>query len=505
MNYKRKKRLVEIYFILYLSALLFLLPDAKEKNPEGIGTGIQIYQPSFVLLPEKNTLICRVAMDSTGPKIISLDSINTIFYTGDVEDVFFEFIVEDQSLHNSIRLTSDKRPNSKFFKFEQDDRRHAATFKWHPPLHEISSKTYVVKVIATAKKREPDININAEIEEKSRGKRVKYTTQFSLLLIYLNAPDGNPIFSQNLFTNQFPDTSLQFTLPYQNVVPLMPTGSINMFTQFPEIKQIAGQRWYNTIIATNVNLLKDLTNEGVRIDYKPKNTGGKAEIYNISEDEIILQGITPNYGKMSVEVSITKKYDGQEKSVTFNVSPQPFESPEYERNMYPEMVYEIDPKLPDIGKVVSAVIRDESGRIRAKSQKGEKFKFSPSNLDVNKVFYLERYIDNVLLGEKYPIRVLAYPPPKIIDIQPVGDNVVEVITRAYGQKNKTRNEVEKFEIDGNAKYSDLRGKLTTNMEKSFIVTIQYFRFKPKDPDRPFHFKIIAVDRIGKKSNPVIWK
>ena len=145
MNYKRKKRLVEIYFILYLSALLFLLPDGKNINKDGNGSGIRIYQPSFILSPEKNTLICRVALDSTGPKIISIDSMNTVFYTGDVEDVFFEFIVEDQSLNNSIKLTSDAKPESKFFKFEQNDKHHAAIFKWKPPLQEISSKTFVVK------------------------------------------------------------------------------------------------------------------------------------------------------------------------------------------------------------------------------------------------------------------------------------------------------------------------------------------------------------------------
>ena len=100
MNRNRKRRLVEIYFILYLSALLFLLPDGKKDDVDSIGTGIQIYQPSFNLIPEKNTLICRVVLDSAGPRIMYLDSVNTIFYTGDVEDVNFEFTVEDQTINS---------------------------------------------------------------------------------------------------------------------------------------------------------------------------------------------------------------------------------------------------------------------------------------------------------------------------------------------------------------------------------------------------------------------
>jgi hypothetical protein len=500
MNYKRKKRLVEIYFILYLSALLFLLPDGKNVNKDGTGTGIQIYQPSFVLLPEKNTLICRVALDSTGPKVISLDSINTVFYTGDVEDVFFEFIVEDQSLNNSIKLTSNAKPESKFFRFEQNDKRHAAIFKWEPPLQEVSSKTFVVKVIATAKKRTPDKTINAQKSTENASKTVKYSTQFSLLLIYLNAPGGNPVFSQNIYTSPLNDTAYQFTLPFQNIVPQLPTGKINMFALYSDIKQIAGQRWTNYINVSNANLLKDLTPEGVRIKYSPRNTGGKAEIYNIKDGQITLRGLTPSHGRMKVEVSITRKYDGEEKTVTFNVSPQPFEEPDYQKIVYPEIVYEIKPNLPpDIGKNVYALIRDENNNIRARSQKGETFTFSPNTLDVNKVFYLERYIDNVLFGEKYPISVMNYPKPKIVDIQSKSNNEAEVITRAYGIKDKTRNEIEKFIVEGNAVYQDLRGKITKKHEKSYPVTIQYFRFKRKDPNKPFSFKIIAVDRIGNKS------
>ena len=505
MKYKRKKRLVEIYFILYLSALLFLLPDPKGAQIEEIGAGIKIYQSSFELLPEKNTLICRVAIDSSGPQIISIDSVNTIFYTGDVEDVFFEFIVEDQSLNNSIKLTSNEKPTSKFFRFEQNNRQHAAVFKWEPPLQEFSSKTFVVKVIATAKKRTPDKNINAQLSNETSDERVRYSTQFSLLLIYLNAPGGNPIFTQNLFRSPIQDTSYQFTMPFQSLVQQFPSGKINMFAQSSEIRQIAGQRWVNNIIVSNVNLLKDLTPEGVRLSFKPKNTGGQAEIYDIREDEIVVQGTTPDHGKMKVELAITRKYDGEEKTITFNVSPQPFEEPDYDRFMYPEIAYKIDPKLPDIGKNVYALIRDDNNQIRARSQKGEVFKFTPTIQDIGKSFYLERYIDNELLGEKNLISILDYPVPVIMDIQNVKQGEVEVITRSFGVKNKTRNEVEKFIVEGNAKYRDLRGKITGTMGKSFPVTIQYFRFKPKDPDKPFSFRIIAVDRTGKKSLPKIWR
>jgi len=501
MNRNKKRRLVEIYFILYLSALLFLLPDGKKDNVDGIGTGIQIYQPSFNLIPEKNTLICRVVLDSAGPRIMYLDSVNTIFYTGDVEDVNFEFTVEDQTINSSFTLSSNENTQNKFFSFTQNDDRHAAQFRWSPPLQEISSKTYVVKISAIAKKKSI---VNSSEDEDVTSKTVKNTAQFSLLLIYLNEPGGNPLFTQTYYTSVLEDTSYQFTMPFQNLVPSIPTGKINMFSASSDIRQIAGQRWVNTVIVSNMNLKNDITSRGIEIEYSPKNIGGKAEIYDIRDDEIIIQGITPSYGKMKVKVSATRKYDGSEKYVTFNVSPEAFEIPDYERYMYPEITYEIDPKLPEIGQDVTAVIKNGNS-IRAKSQKGEKFKFTPSNIDIDEVFYLERYIDKELLGEKYPIRVLQYPQPEIVDIQRISDREIEVITRSYGLKNKTRNEVESFEVDGNAVYRDLRGKITENREKSFPVTIQYFLFSPEDPDKPFSFKITAKDRIGSKSLPKIYR
>ena len=189
-----KRRTIEIYFILYLAALIFLLPDGSEVFRTGKGTGIKVFQPEFVLLPDKTTLTCRAIFDSSGTKIISLDSVNTIFYSGDVEDVKFDFIVEDQTLKNSLTLNSESKPTTKFFRIEEHRDKQAAFFYWTPPTHDQFSKIYLVKVIATAKTKKPDPNVNSQIEKKNEGKIVKFTTQFSLFVMYANDQGGNPIF-----------------------------------------------------------------------------------------------------------------------------------------------------------------------------------------------------------------------------------------------------------------------------------------------------------------------
>ncbi|MFN3782046.1 MAG: hypothetical protein ACK4SO_07715, partial [Candidatus Kapaibacteriota bacterium] len=114
---KRKRRIVEIYFILYLAALVFILPESSFKpkdsnNAEVIGD----FQSSFTLIPEKSSLVCNIIVEPTGYRITKIDSSNVIFYTGDFEDIQFEFTIEDQSTNRSVTLRADKNYSAKYFR-----------------------------------------------------------------------------------------------------------------------------------------------------------------------------------------------------------------------------------------------------------------------------------------------------------------------------------------------------------------------------------------------------
>ena len=501
-----KRRTIEIYFILYLAALIFLLPDGSEVFRTGKGTGIKVFQPEFVLLPDTPTLTCRAIFDSSGTKIISLDSVNTIFYSGDVEDVKFDFIVEDQTLKNSLTLNSESKPTTKFFRIEEHRDKQAAFFYWTPPTHDQFSKIYLVKVIATAKTKKPDPNVNSQIEKKNEGKIVKFTTQFSLFVMYANDQGGNPIFIQNYPRPSIIDTSAFASYQFQSQFAQPPSGKITMFLTQTEIKQIASQRWVNPITITNINLLKDLPSNFKILSVKcfPPDNGGKAEIYSIKEDQIVVRGITPSFGWMKVEVKVFRRYDSKDATEDFKVTPVEIEQPEFDKFMYPDISYTIDPKLPLIGNEIKVIITDGKN-IKAQSQRGEKIRFTPDDIDVDKVLYLERYIDAELFGTKYQIRILPYSEPYIVDIQQKSASEVEVITRSFGVNNKSRNEVDRFIVEGNAQYRDLRGQISEKQEKSFPVVTQYFKFSPANPDKPFHFKITAIDKRGRKSLPKVWR
>jgi hypothetical protein len=78
-NKSGKRRGTEIYFVLYLSALILLLPGKQEKkSSDAVDAITAIFQQSFSLLPEKNSLLSKITTDSTGATILQLDTSNVL-------------------------------------------------------------------------------------------------------------------------------------------------------------------------------------------------------------------------------------------------------------------------------------------------------------------------------------------------------------------------------------------------------------------------------------------
>jgi hypothetical protein len=499
MDSLRKRRTVEIYFVLYIAALVFLLPTKKDHDNHGtIQTkDTSVIQQPFSLIPIKTTLNCRLMLDSNSVRILSMDSVNTIFYTGDVEDVKFEFIVEDQSRRLVQPINMDFTARGKNFWVEEHKDWQAVSFYWYPPFLEKQNKTYLVTVYATATPRQNNGMFSISKNEND-AQPVKVKTQFSLNVFYLNSqPGGMSIpFEQSLAGIRI-DSSRQANM--QQINPFSMSNLSGKFQLYPEddnIRAIAYQNWTNVIRTSNINLLTDIAKQPeLTISLNPQNNGGTATIFSRQDDKIIISGKTPSHGRMKVNLKIQRKYDDQEYSVSFNVLPQAYEQPDIENYLYPEQTYNFDPKLPLIGKEVKAFIKD-GNNIRAESQ-GQKFQFTPDISDTGKNLTFERYIDGNLLGDKKTIRILSYKQPEIIDFYYREKGKVEVIVHSYGYFAGDYNEVKEFIVDGNAKYQDLRGKIRDLNNP--IMREQHYLFVPARPNEVFQFKITAVDKRGKKS------
>lgn len=490
---KRKRRIVEIYFILYLAALVFILPESSFKP--GSGNGPEVigdFQSGFTLIPEKSALVCNVVVEPNGYRITKIDSSNVIFYTGDFEDIQFEFTIEDQSTSRSVTLRPDKNYSAKYFRVVEVPERKAAVFFWRPQYLDNFNTTYLVKVTATAKSK------------KSFGDKYpqrftyKATAQFTLLIVLMNAITGEQTIAQGSPTpQQFPFNILE---QQQQIPTGFGVGKISISATSANVSQLAYQQWVNTINATNVNLATDAKVD-LSVRSEPENNGGTAQITEIKPDYIVVRGKTPVYGKLIVEVAVKRKYDGQEARTSFFVVPQQIERPVFKEYIYPGQTDTIDPRLPLISGELKTILR-EGNKIRASSLGGAPIYFTPELADTGKRFTLERYVDNNLLGQIYSIYVMDFPLPKIVDVVNLGNRVVKIVTQAYGIFNRERNEIIQLELDGNvsSKYLDLRGELQ-DFSGNPPYRKQYFQLKPKDPTKPFVFTVVAIDKFGKSSAP----
>ncbi|MGA2298404.1 MAG: hypothetical protein ABSG15_12735, partial [FCB group bacterium] len=351
--------------------------------------------------------------------------------------------------------------------------------------NERANKTYIVTVLATG-------NLKTDNSDNSK-RRLEAKTQFSLNMIYVN----NTLTAQNDFLPLYPfDTSGRNR--FQNkIFQTTYTGDVDIKPEQTSIKSIAYQRWTNQINIYGGNFSRDITKKPeLKYILEPEDNGGSASILNIDAFKILVTGITPSHGRMKVICTVVTKNNNKELSVDFTVSPSPIKPPDYERYMYPEKAYLISPNLPLLyGKETKAYIKD-GNIVRYTSEQGDKFYFSPEESDIGKTLTLECYIDGVLNGQKHQIQVLNYGDPVIYDVQNISNKEVNIITQSFGFFNKTEN-FSDLEIDGNAVAYDLRGKIPDSPDK--ITHVQIFRCIPKNPDKPFVFKVRAKDRRGKYS------
>ncbi|MBK9249329.1 MAG: hypothetical protein IPM69_14755, partial [Ignavibacteria bacterium] len=498
----KRRRMIEIYFVLYIAALVMLLPSKKDDihpqdNSELLAA---IIRQSFTLLPDKTVLNCRLISDSTGNRILSIDSTNLIMCTGNVRDVQYECIVIDQSLRQSLTLVSSQPSPTQLFSLSNVEGKSAVEFKWMPPLNQHINRSFIVRVKANASPRTSQENDTLERMMNSAGVRLTAETQFSVNIIFADGGgDAGGTNTSNQFTqlNGFqPDTSRsQISMPLGNqpIVNLkQPLGEFYIQPQNSIVKSIAYQQWTNKIFLAGISR-KELRNAPqIKIERSQNDAGGTATISEIRDNEIILGGVSPSSGTMRIQLNVNRAADSKEMSVNFIIQPQPVQPPQYDPKMYPGQTYTITPNLPMLtdGGEVKAVLK-EGNKERVMSPQGAPFFFTPDIADTQKILTLERYIGGKLVGQSNSIRVESYPPPELFE-PTFRNGLVYIQSRTYGVHNGKINEVRLEITEGNAGNPiDQRGDMQRDAKTGAVV--QTFRIRPLDTGKPFVFKVRAID------------
>lgn len=488
-NKIKNRRQVEIYFVLYLAALIILLPKQKELLNSVDDQAQNVFSIPFSLKSEKPNLVCRLKRDSNRIHIATLDSTNVIYYEGDVRDVKFEFQIEDQLRKQSLNLDRYSQNISKFFQFEERSENKSAIFYWNPSEQDLVNNNYLVKVIATGKLNDPN----------GKSQTVISKTQFSLNMLFDN--EDLVVLNDMILTSSD-------SLALADTNKMNEKLSISMLDRFladpelivqePILNSLEHTEWTNTIYTFNLDPTTDLNGSpSINIVGANREIANETRIVGYSNNSITISGKTPEKKTIQVSIQLERKYDNSIASVEFQVRPLAFEEPDIPKFIYPDREYIFDPKLPMItGKQMSVRIT-QNGVVKYFDNQGAKFKFSASASDIQNPIIFERLVDGVLYGKKHEIPIKDYPPPDVRGILNEGKNKQIIRTTSYGEVNGQPNYVMELEIiSGKATIREIYGNASSKKDEK----IYYQEFEVSNNlKKPQTVTFKIVDKHGVKS------
>lgn len=481
--FKRKKG-VEIYFVLYLMALMLIIPAKNEKNSDDTANATNVFQFPFSLKPVGTVLNAKILLSGDSTKIISIDSLNTIYYTGEVSDIDFDFIVKDLSVNQQLVLNINKKSSTRYFKITEDIAHKAAIFYWKPPTNDPRDKTYLVVVKARVKPK----------NKKYGDEYITITTEFSLNIDYVTQSELDFASSNLDSINQNLSFGVQ-NLSWMDF-PKVNTGELFIFAGSAVIETLSGEKWSNQLFITGIDLQTELKRKPeIIVERSDPGNGGSAD-YEISKDNtIIIHGVAPDYGSNKIRFSITRN-DGRKTETEFSVVLKNIGNAKLPQSMYPEIEYRIDPQLPALTtQNAYSVLKTSKGEAIQQVAGGKKIVFAPELRDTGQYVYLERYLNEKLYDKSPRVRILANPHPRISYISTVTDDKIKVFTYSFGKTDGRDNVVTELIITGNADYYPLSGQ----MKSQNYTYEQQFMIQRSNKSKPFTFTVSAKNAEGKKS------
>jgi|688.fasta_scaffold58349_4 hypothetical protein len=517
VNKSDKRRGSEIYFVLYLSALILLLPGKQEKkSSDAVDAITALFQQSFSLLPEKNSLLSKITTDSTGASILQLDTSNVLLLTGNVSDISFECIVEDQNNDEVIQVASKE---GEHFSIVYDSTKKLVFFSWHPPISMLSSLNKSLSYVVTVKaKAKPFISgKNPELQQLLRSTDATLQTEarFSISILTEGQGEAPPKIvympAETTFTRMIfqPSQIQQQTPPAiadangQKVGVQIMEQEFTLQPREAKMEVMAFQEWQNKIFVQGIYTPNDYAEKPiVNVVYRNKDMSGTANLLDFREGSIIVGGVAPASNAMTVKVTSRRKYDNKEVTTEFIVDPKNLNDPIIPNFMYPFTQYKFNPEMPTSNNMDARAILRNSQRILEDNQRGLPFTYKPDIEDTGTVVYFERLINGKPIGKSYSIRIRPFEPPQIIG-KTNKEGQVEVFVRSFGKYDGKQNRCKIIFAEGTAVNIIAAQDNSADFDaKDGFNNNQKFSIRPKDKSKPFSAMVHAVDKYGKLSEPV---
>ncbi len=470
MTQKKKRTKVEIYFILYLSALILILPDSK-KSDEKIedSAGIELR-----LVPERTVLNLRMLKKDGRNNIVRFDSVNKVFFDGEYDNIDFTYTISDVNRGETVEI-NELNNSKEQFQISENFQDKYINFKWNPDFNFDYNSTYLVKLTAVIEKN---------------GSSKTSTTQFTLNTLFLNQ-----VINQDIADNQFDTSNLDFN--YFNTPLSIPTNLSEMDAKVSKnpIITFADNDWINDVRIYNISSIDDLVGPPKVTIRGDSLLGGTARFESSVGNNFVFSGMSPTYDTMKVVVKVRRKADDSEFSFDFMVIPSPRIAPDIPSVMYVGENYNLNTRLESNTSLDSYTII-KSGNTFEKRYNNSQFYFTPDASMLESNVTLTRYVENKRL-DSYTLTIKRKPKP-VVEYIEIKDNRIIMKTKSFSlQRNK--NYVITVKNNANLKFNDLIGK-------SYFDDGYFFQtFESERLDKPINsIEIQLIEKNGQYSTKKIY-
>jgi len=471
----KRRKSVEIYFVLYLVALVLLMPD-RDLGPQN--SSIDSGQRRIELYPEKIRLECKIERDSGGPvRVISNDTVNTIRYSPALTSMQVRATIEDIETGQVLSIEDTSSGSVQFASLGIEADRGVITFAWRPPMTTMTSKTFRVTIQVSGVPQ----------GDQASSAPALGSTQFVLTTVVNDQlPPQIVLLGGGTDTLIMQDTT-------RRLFGEQLSAEFWMEPSRPTIMAAAGREWVTRVSLGGADPNRDLVQlPSVRVA-----SGSMVDLVRYFEQRtLIIKGKAPLNGTSVIEVTATRS-DGKQARTTFSVQTVVTATPKIPDAVYAGVELQIDPLLPSV-EAAKAILRDGDREVAYTSN--GMLRYTPSNLDTGKVLLFERYIDNqVDYSDKILVR--SFPPPVVREIRRGSESNVKNVVVQFFAAERGSNRPRLAIIDGNAgNVRRLSGFLRpADNQRPTVSWIEVFEVTRKDLDKPFSFRVQAFDESGRAS------
>jgi hypothetical protein len=429
MTQQKKRTKVEIYFILYLAALILILPDSKKSDDiEDGSTKIELK-----LVPERTVLNLRMLKKNGRNNIVRFDSVNKVFFDGQYDNIDFTYTISDVNRGETVEI-NELNNSKEQFQITENFQDKYINFRWNPDFNFDYNSTYLVKLTAFIEKG---------------GKSKTSSIQFTLNTLFLNQ-----VISPDIAENQYDTSNIDFN--YFNTPISIPTNLSEMDAKISKnpIITFADNEWINYARIYNIASIDDLVGPP-KITIKGDSLlGGTARFESSEGNYFTFSGMSPTYDTMKVIVKVRRKADDSEFSFDFMVIPSPRIAPDLPNVMYVGENYSLNTRLESSTSLDSYTII-KSGNTFEKRYNNSQFYFTPDASMLESNATLTRYVENKRL-DSYTLTIKRKPRP-VVEYIEVKDNRIIIKTKSFSLQ-RSKNYVETVKNNANLKFKDIIGK-----------------------------------------------